>query len=73
MKTIDETNYKTEIPKIAAVLPYGTKQEIVEETGETYTTVHNVWRGMSYKQNIIDAIVSRYNSLLKTLRPVKPS
>ena len=71
MTTIDEKNYKIEIPKIAAVLPYGTKQEIVQETGENYTTVHNVWRGMTYKQNIIDAIVNRYNTLLKTLRPVK--
>ena len=70
MKTIDLSNYKTEIPKIVVALPRGSKQEIADETGEPYTTVHNVWRGMTFKQNIIDAIVRRYNGLIKTLKPV---
>lgn len=71
MKKIDESNYKTELPRIAVFLPRGTKQEIADETGENYTTVHNVWRGLTFKQNVVDAMIRRYNHMVETLKPVK--
>lgn len=71
MKTIDETNYRTELRKLNHVLPDGSIQMIADKTGETYPTVCNVLYGRQYKQNVIDAFVKEYNEYIKTLKPVK--
>lgn len=71
MITINRSNYKEEVPRIARLLPRGSKQEIADETKEPYTTVHNVWTGAVYKQDIVDAIVRRYNQVVKSFKPVK--
>lgn len=71
MKTIDQSNYREEVPKITSKLPRGSKQKIADETSETYVTVSNVWYGNTYKKNVVDAIVRLYNDVAKSFRPVK--
>lgn len=63
---IDETNYsKLTMKRVTEILSTGTKKAISIETGETESTVANVWYGKQYKKNIVDAIVARYRKTLQ--------
>lgn len=53
------------ISKVTEILPQGTKRKIAERTGETYTTVCNVWAGKQFKKNIVNEIVRIYKLTLK--------
>lgn len=65
---ITKDNYsKHTMDKVTHILPRGTKQEVADETNETYTTVSNVWCGKQYKENIIKCIIKRHNLAMRKL------